>query len=104
MPKKWWQVYANDEEQRIFIGKDGQSGLVRKRQFTWRSVKALSEEAGLTEKRTEEIIHKYLKTGEIVIHDSGDKFAYWERSNQKDDNTDEIKKDQKERMDKATKR
>ncbi len=103
MAKKWWQVYANDEEQRIFVGKDGQSGLVRKKQFTWRSIKALAEESGLTEKRTEEIIHKYLKNGEVVIHDSGDKFAYWERIKIAEEN-DEIKNDQKERMDKAAKR
>jgi hypothetical protein len=109
MPKQWWRVYENNEEQRFFTGKDGFSGLIRGKDkntgkaFTWRSLKALSEEAGLTEKRTEEILHKYLKAGIVVRHEGGDKYAYWEKVDT-EDLPGEIEKDQKDRMDKASRK
>lgn len=109
MAQKWWVVYENNEEQRVFTGKDGNSGLVRGKDknngkaFTWRSLRALSEESGLTEKRTEEILHKFLKSGVVVRNDGGDKFAYWEKVDS-EDMPGEIEKDQKERMDKASRK
>lgn len=109
MAQKWWKVYENNEEQRFFIGKDGNSGLIRgkdkniNKSFTWRSLRALAEESGLTEKRTEEIIHKYLKSGVVVRNEGGDKFAYWEKVDS-EVIPGEVEKDQKDRMDKASRK
>lgn len=103
MPQKWWNVYDSNEEQRFFVGKDGNSGLIRNKKFVWRSLKALSEESGLSEKKTEEVLHKYIKSGIVVRHENGDKFAYWEKVDM-EDAPGEIEKDQKDRMDKASKK
>ncbi len=103
MSQKWWKTYASDDELRFFVGKDGNSGLVRHKKYVWRTLKMLAEESGLTEKRTEEILHKYLKAGVAVRNEGGDKFAYWEKFDS-EEKMGEIEKDQKDRMDKASKK
>lgn len=77
---KWWQVYSNDDEKRLFTGKDGNSGLARSQDYEWRSTDALAKEAGLAKRRTEEILDKYHKVG-VVCQSSKDpeKWGYWER-------------------------
>ena len=77
---KWWQVYSNDEEKRLFTGKDGNSGLARSADYEWRSTDALAKESGLPKRRTEEILDKYHKVG-VVLQSSKDpeKWGYWER-------------------------
>jgi predicted transcriptional regulator len=106
--KKWWEVYANDEEKKFFVGKDGHSGLVRNPDFHWRSTEALSREAGLTKARIEQIIDKYHKAGIVVQHEKDpEKWGYWENvaskaaTNPKGSVVDE---DQKDRIDKAKKK
>lgn len=105
-PKKWWQSHANDEERRVFVGTDGKSGLVRSKDFNWRTLKSLANESGLTEKRVEEILAKHMKTGLVVQHASGDKFGYWERVVPEIANPvpGTIEKDQQDRMKKAAKK
>ena len=77
--QKWWQVYANDAEKRVFVGKDGASGLIRHPEgFKWRSLSALASESGLSEADTEKILAKYLKMGIVLRNEKGDKFGYWE--------------------------
>lgn len=78
MTKKWYEVSQGDENH-FFIGKNGTSGLVRS-QYDYRSAKALAKESGLSDKRVEEIISKYLKLG-IVIQSPNkeDNYGYWLR-------------------------
>lgn len=99
--QKWWNVFVGNEEQRFFVGKDFISGLVRNKKYVWRSLKGLAEESGLTEKRTEEILSKYIKAGVIIVNEGGDKYAYWERVDN-EEIPGEIEKDQKERISKAS--
>lgn len=76
---KWWQVYANDAEKRVFVGKDGASGLIRHpAMYKWRSLQALADESGLTEADTEKIIAKYIEMGIVLRNEKGDKFGCWE--------------------------
>lgn len=105
---KWWQVYANDEEKRFFVGKNGISGLVRHPEFEWRSTDRLSSESGLTRARTEEIIDKYHKVGIVVAHKTDpEKWGYWENVDP-DSGTQVIKSvaeaDQEKRIEKASKK
>jgi len=82
--KKWSQVYPQgtkdgDEEQKFFIGLNRQSGLVRSK-HDWRSTEALVKESGLTRKRVEEIITKYVKLGLVFPSPHReDHWGYWER-------------------------
>ena len=84
-PKKWTDVYpqgtpSGDEEQKFFIGKDRQSGLVRHKKYDWRSTAALVKESGLPAARVEQIIKKYHKMGLIFASPSReDHWAYWQR-------------------------
>lgn len=71
---KWHQVYQGDEESKFFIA------LVRHAKYEWRSTQALAKESGLSVRRVEEIINKYLKTGIIIQSTKNeDMWAYWER-------------------------
>lgn len=102
--KKWWQVYANDEEKRFFVGKDGNSGLCRKGDFEWRSIEALARESGLTKSRVEEIVDKYQKAGLVVQHAKDpEKWGYVHKvgSPASAAKSDVVKGDQKDRVDKA---
>lgn len=101
MLKKWWQLYANDDEKNFFVGKDGVSGLIRHPKFKERSLKALASEAGLTEERTEQILNKYLKMNIVVASDGGDKYAYWEKVSSDEVKPGVVKADQDERVKKA---
>jgi len=83
--KKWWQVYANDDEKRFFVGKDGKSGLIRGKDkngadFDWRTTDKLASESGLTKTRVEQIIDKYHKAGLVLQHPKDpEKWGYWEK-------------------------
>lgn len=105
-PKKWWQAYANDEEKRVFVGSDGKSGLVRSENFSWRTLKMLSSESGLTEKQVEGILSRHMKTGVVIQHQAGDKFGYWERVAEelKNPPAGTIAQDQQDRLKKAAKK
>jgi hypothetical protein len=105
--RKWWEVYANDDEKKFFVGKDGHSGLVRKADFHWRSTDALSRESGLSKALIEQIIDKYHKAGIVVQHKTDpEKWGYWENvaaaSNTPKDSVAE--EDKKSRVDKAKKK
>lgn len=82
---KWWEVYTDDEEKRVFVGKDGNSGLIRGKDkdtrdhFNWRTLEGLATDSGLTRAKVEGILQKYLKSGMVVQNDRGDKFGYWEK-------------------------
>lgn len=110
--KKWWEVYSGDDEKRFFVGKDGHSGLIRKKskdgqEFKWRSTDMLSQESGLSKTVVEQIIDKYHKAGIVVQHHKDpEKWGYWENvakemSETKVSVSDEDKKD---RVDKAKKK
>lgn len=78
-PKKWTEVYPHgtqegDEEARFF------KSLARHPKYEWRSTAALAKESGLTHKRVEEIISKYLKAN-IVFQSpkNEEEWGYWER-------------------------
>ena len=105
-PPKWTEVYPQgtkegDEEQKFFIA------IARNHKWDFRSVAAISKEIGLPEKRIEEIIQKYFKTGMIVQSPKNeDHWAYWERVpklGEKDD-ASIAEKDQDMRISKATKK
>jgi hypothetical protein len=108
MLKKWWEVYANDDEKKFFVGKDGSSGLVRKAKYEWRSTDLLSQESGLTKTKIESIIEKYHKVGIVVQHPKDpEKWGYWEKvapqlANQSVKSTSD--KDKEDRIDKAKKK
>ena len=78
-PKKWTEVYPvgtkeGDEEARFF------RSLARHPKYDWRSTAALAKESGITQKRAEEIISKYLKTNMIFQNPRNeDQWGYWER-------------------------
>jgi len=78
-PKKWTEVYPHgtpegDEEARFF------KSLARHPKYEWRSTAAIAKESGLSHKRAEEIISKYLKKN-IVFQspNNEEEWAYWER-------------------------
>lgn len=107
--KKWYEVYSGDDEKKFFVGSDGQSGLIRKKKdgksLSWRSVEALAKESGLTQKRVEEIINKYLSSG-IVKQNPSNETLWGYHWNVKDD-TPKPKSmgqtDKENRVSKATK-
>lgn len=77
--KKWHEIYQCDDERNFFVGKNGKSGLVRS-EYDFRSAKAIAKEAGLSDKRTDEIIDKYLKLGVVVQSpNKEDHYGYWVR-------------------------
>lgn len=77
-PPKWTDKYPHgtpegDEEIKFF------ESLGRK-DMVWRRTSSIATETGLSKKRVEEIIFKYLKMGMIFQSDhSDDQWAYWER-------------------------
>jgi hypothetical protein len=78
-PKKWTDVYPQgtpegDQEARFF------KSLARHPKYEWRSTAAIAKESGLTQKRVEEIVVKYLKKN-IVFQspNNEEEWAYWER-------------------------
>lgn len=101
-PKKWTEVYPQgtkegDEEQKFF------KSLARNPKFEWRSVGMIIKESGLTRKRIEEIISKYVKQGLIFPSPSKEEhWAYWERvpGMVKDTTKTITDKDQNNRIDK----
>lgn len=77
--KKWHEVYQGQDERNFFVGKNGKSGLVRS-EYDFRSAKAIAKESGLSDKRTDEIIDKYLKMGIVVQSpNKEDHYGYWLR-------------------------
>jgi len=78
-PKKWTEVYPygtkeGDEEARFF------RSLARHPKYDWRSTAAIAKESGLSLKRVEEIIGKYLKKSMVFQNPSNDdQWGYWER-------------------------
>ena len=110
MPKdleKWWEVYANNDEQKFFAGSDGQSGLCRHPKYSkWRSVDSLVKESGLDRTDVERILSKYVKKG-MVLNNPKDKdqWGYWENVQGLIDDTDDRSlsdKDKQDRIDKAS--
>jgi len=78
-PKKWTDVYPQgtpegDEEARFF------KSLARHPKYEWRSTAAIAKESGLTKKRVEEIIDKYLSRSVVLQSPNNEEeWAYWER-------------------------
>lgn len=78
-PKKWTDVYPHgtkegDEELKFFIS------LARNTKYQWRSISAISKEAGLSKERVEEIMNKYYKKGMVFQNPKNeDQWGYWER-------------------------
>lgn len=78
-PKKWTEVYPvgtkeGDEESRFF------RSLARHPKYEWRSTAALAKESGLSGKRVEEIIAKYLKLNMVFQNPKNEEhWGYWER-------------------------
>jgi len=108
-PQKWHKVYNNDEEKRLFVGKDGDSGLIRAKDkdgkhYDWRSTDALARESGLSKKRTEEILDYYWKMDVVRQHPKDpEKWGYWENVGAVKEDVDPIEKDHQDRLDKAKK-
>jgi hypothetical protein len=74
---KWWEVYAGDDEKRVFVGKDGRGGLCRSRFGSgWRTLSALVAETGLTTAEVEAILTRYVVMGMVLRHEDG--YACWE--------------------------
>jgi hypothetical protein len=77
-PKKWTEVYAQgtpegDEEQKFFI-------CLSRDKFFWRSTGQIVKETGLSPKRVDEIINKYLPMNIIFASPSKEAhWGYWER-------------------------
>lgn len=78
-PKKWTEVYpqgtkAGNEEQAFFVA------LARNKKYAWKTVNMLATETGLSKKRVEEIINKYVKSGLVITNpEQVDLWGYWER-------------------------
>lgn len=78
-PKRWTDAYPHgtpegDEEARFF------KSLARHPKYEWRSTAALAKESGLTKKRVEEIVGKYLKLNMVFQNPNNeDEWGYWER-------------------------
>lgn len=79
IPKKWTEVYVSgtkegDEEVKFF------RSLARHPKYEWRSTAALAKESGLSQKRVEEIISKYIKLNMIFQNPKNEEhWGYWER-------------------------
>ncbi len=105
-PAKWWAAYRNDEEKCVFVGKDGQSGLIRARDkdgkhYDWRSTDALARESGLSKKRVEEILDHWCKKGVVRQHSKDpEKWGYWENVGAEKPDPDPVLKDHEDRVDK----
>ena len=103
-PKKWHEVYRNDEEKCLFVGKDGASGLIRAKdkegkRYEWRSTDALAKEAGLSKRRTEEILEHYCNRGVVRQHAKDpEKWGYWQVVGTEKSDPDLVKKDHDDRM------
>ena len=102
-PAKWHAVYRNDDDKNFFVGKDGKSGLARS-EYDWRTTEKLAIEAGLTRKRTEEIIEYYCKRNMVIQHKDGEKWGYWERVGATKATPDPLAKDQQDRVDRQINR
>lgn len=78
-PKRWTDVYPagtkeGDEESRFF------KSLGRHPKYEWRSTAAIAAESGLTHKRVEEIIAKYMKMHMVFQNPKNEEhWGYWER-------------------------
>jgi hypothetical protein len=78
-PKKWTDVYPagseeGDEESRFF------KSLARHPKYEWKSTAALAKESGLTQKRVEEIMAKYIKLNMVFQNPNNEEhWGYWER-------------------------
>lgn len=78
-PKKWTDVYPvgtkeGDEESKFF------KSLARHSKYDWRSTAALAKESGLSARRVEEIIAKYVKKDMVFQNPRNeDQWGYWER-------------------------
>lgn len=78
-PNKWTEVYPQgtpegDEEARFF------KSLARHPKYEWRSTAAIAKESGLTQKRVEEIVGKYLKLNMVFQSPKNEEeWGYWER-------------------------
>jgi hypothetical protein len=102
-PPKWVNVYpqgttVGDEEQKFFIA------LGRHPKFAWRSVAAISKDAGLSKERVEQIIEKYFKRGLVFQSPKNeDHWGYWERVPEMldKDRASIANEDQKDRIDDA---
>ncbi len=105
---KWWQIFANDDEKRVFVGKDGTDGLVRsEKNYKWRTLASLVENSGLSKEKVEKILNKYIKAGLIFQNDRGDKFGYWENVAPHlglPEAKSEVEQDQQSRIEKASKK
>jgi hypothetical protein len=109
MPEKWHKVYRSDEEKCVFVGKDGNSGLIRAtdkttgKRFEWRSTDALARESGLSKKRVEEILEYYCNKKVVRQHSKDpEKWGYWEVVGEEKNDPDVVAEDHAKRIDKAT--
>ncbi len=109
-PAKWHNVYRNDEEKCVFVGKDGSSGLIRAtdkatgKKFEWRSTDALAREAGLSKKRVEEILEYYCNKKVVRQHPKDpEKWGYHEIVGTEKEDPDVVAKDHENRMEKTKK-
>jgi len=108
-PDKWHKIYRTDEEKCVFVGKDGQSGLIRAvdkttgKRFEWRSTDALARESGLSKKRVEEILEYYCNKKIVRQHSKDpEKWGYWEVVGPEKEDPDVVAKDHESRIEKAT--
>ena len=99
---KWTEVYPQgtkegDEEQAFFIA------LARHPKYEHRSISAIEKESGLPAHRVEEIIAKYYKKGMVVQSPKNeDMWGYWARVEQAEAKPTIAKKDQNDRISKAS--
>lgn len=107
-PPKWHQVYQGTNEKRFFVGIDGKSGLVRSRsgegkQQTWRSVKGLAADSGLSLKRVEEVIAQYMPAGVVLNNAKNPElWGYWENVGLEEAPKSLSDSDKEERVNKVT--
>lgn len=95
-PPKWWEVYQGDEECKVF------KVLSRSDEFAWRTTDTIAKKTGLSVKRVQEIIQKYLPTGIIRQHQTdADKWQYWERASAKEKKDTIANENQKKRVKEA---
>ena len=77
-PPYWTDVYAvgtkdGDDEYEFFVA-------LSRDPLVWRTTYQIAKTSGLSEKRVEEILDKYLRMGLVFAHEREDnKWAYWER-------------------------
>lgn len=78
-PKKWVEVYPygtkEGVEESCFF-----KSLARHPKYDWRSISMIMKETGLSRKRVEELLAKYVKLGMVFQNPSNDdNYGYWER-------------------------